>query len=479
MRHLATDDSVQIHERIRTAADQVTVAPRDDIASVVSARAQRVRKRRIAGSVAASASVVGLAVALIVSLWPSGGARNVMVTGPGGLSGELPGVGVTPPGWVRVDYGNASIAVPAGWDILWGDRSVSPEPNNVVFLGKPAFFPPSTGGPVVPSGSQPPPTSFAGLTTLSGNPPPGTPVETNGHAGVRIADINPMASAGYAYPDLGVMLAVAGPEANRIASTIGWSASYLVSHPATNVPVPSGWKSFDYDGVNFKVPPNWPVQDITHGNFVNPGQCGGKEFVRPQVYEGSSSAAPSCPAVMSTASQGVDGIWVRPYPLPDGQFPPAGSISGPVNNRLFVFLPGSNFDDIQPVLHVLVQLPSTSPYYLNESAVVIDIGIGPDPAIAQGILTSLSLNPYLPIVQNPTVPTVTPGHLVEVPPLIGMSVQAAETALLTAGLSYDIRPTSSTVISKGNVISSWPPQGSQTTSGTAVTLEVSSGPPSR
>lgn len=476
---MKTDDFGQITERVRVAADQVTVTPRDDIASVVRARTEGSRKRRIVGSVAASATVIGVVVALTVSLWPSSRAHNVMVTGPGGLSGEAAGAGVTPAGWVRVDYANASIAVPAGWDILWGDRAISPEPNNAVFLGKTPFFPPSTGGPVVPSGSQPPPTSFAGLSTLSGNPPTGTPVETNGHAGVRIADANPTVSAVFAYPDLGVMLVVAGPEANRIASTIGWSTSYLASHPASNVSVPSGWKSIDYDGVNFKVPPTWPVQDLTRGSFINPGQCGGNEFARPQVYEGSSSAAAGCPAVMSTASQGVDGVWVRPYPLPGGQFPPAGSISGPVNDKLFVFLPDSAFDDLQPVLHVLVGLPSTSPDYLSHSAVVIDIGIGPDPAVAQGILASLSLNPYLPIVQRPPLPTVAPGHPVEIPPVVGEALQTAEAALFTVGLYPVIESTPSTVTPKGDVIAITPPQGSQTMSGSSVTLEVSSGPLTR
>lgn len=96
------------------AADLVAHPVRPPTPVDVLARAVRARRRRLGAVVSAAVLAVGgVAAGLVVSA--SGGGRTERVsTGPAPGPAAASGAGVTPPGFVRVDYGRASIAVPAG-----------------------------------------------------------------------------------------------------------------------------------------------------------------------------------------------------------------------------------------------------------------------------------------------------------------------------------------------------------------------------
>lgn len=91
--------------------------------------------------------------------------------------------GSTPAGFVRINYGDASVAVPAGWTLLSGGESVCPEPNNVVLLGTAETAPCSQTASGV--------TSCVRLAPRDKRSSGGASVEVNGHSGWPIHQLGP------------------------------------------------------------------------------------------------------------------------------------------------------------------------------------------------------------------------------------------------------------------------------------------------
>ena len=283
----------------------------------------RVRRHRRHRRLAASSGVaLAAAVVAVVALLALPGDRRQRVTVTGSTP-TAPTVSPTPPGYHRVNYGNASIAAPESWDLLRAGEVQCPAPAEVVLLGnaEQGKCGPESPGPL---------SSFVRLQPLAASLPSGQPVAINGHSGIKVSE-----SAGsetYLFPDLGVELTVGGEDAASITETVGWSATYLVSHPAGPVQIPQDWRKLQFEGVDFRVPPDWPVVEL--GTTIpTPGVCANPEFPRPVVDEGPGGPQ-TCNGFGPYAPVAeTDGIWLRTYnpapasgPLgPDSRFPPSGS----------------------------------------------------------------------------------------------------------------------------------------------------------
>jgi hypothetical protein len=129
---------------------------------------------------------------------------------------------------------------------------------------------------------------------------------------------------------------------------------------------------------------------------------------------------------------------------------------------------------------------------LSQSAATIAItGVGLTVASPVSMQTSTSVPAGSVISETPSAGTsVTSGSavslvvssgppLVAVPNVVGLSQSAATSAITSAGLTVasPVTTASSTTIPAGNVISETPAAGTSVTSGSAVSLVVSSGPP--
>ena len=177
-----------------------------------------------------------------------------------------------------------------------------------------------------------------------------------------------------------VLFAVA---AAGLLSACGTGASLTTGQPAATTsarPVErtstttsaAAYRQISYQGVGLLLPASWPLLDGAHAAH----RCGStfyrqadRAFLGPTYW-----GAPSCPArAPGTSPPSADGVWMRP----GGQDPPVE--------------PATTLPARQVVY--LAENPASSDVTVWYHGVSIDIGIGPDPAVEQAILNSISYHP--------------------------------------------------------------------------------------
>jgi hypothetical protein len=135
-----------------------------------------------------------------------------------------------------------------------------------------------------------------------------------------------------------------------------------------------GLKMVSYDGVHVEVPAPWPVVDGVHTLL-----CGGPFPVTPTAFVGpNDNGAPICPAPRTLLPPPRDGVWLQRGSRPSTA-PPSGAA--------YITTP-----DGQKLLEDLSQAFSeTTLYWLHD--VSVEIGIGPDPDVANRIFDSIGYAP--------------------------------------------------------------------------------------
>jgi len=132
------------------------------------------------------------------------------------------------------------------------------------------------------------------------------------------------------------------------------------------------WRAVSYHGVHVEVPAGWPVVDGMHTLF-----CGGPFPARPTAFVGpQDNRAPSCPAPLPGAPAGRDGVWLQQGSSPSDARP-VTTASGKV---VLEGNPGWGGPLKQLWYH----------------RVLVEIGIGPDPAVARAIFNSVGFTPHSP-----------------------------------------------------------------------------------
>lgn len=150
-------------------------------------------------------------------------------------------------GWVSVDFGDAQIAVPSDWWLIYNKANcpVGAPIGEVVVNAHTTNCPAEHGGPG----------SYVSLQ-------PAIPIE---EAHVPMQIINRIAvyrlpgTNRFDVPALKVMIVVEGPLLQRILGTLTWSPrrSVLAQGPAPKTP--ASWRRITFAGISAAVPSNWPV----------------------------------------------------------------------------------------------------------------------------------------------------------------------------------------------------------------------------
>jgi hypothetical protein len=167
----------------------------------------------------------------------------------------------TPAGWVPVAFGNAQISVPTAWWVLYNSPPcLTGSPPGEVFVNPPP------GVFACPLEIAPGPS-----TTVRFGPPTSPHSTVLGHPevinGIFVYPYPTGPQSSYLVPSLGVEITVDGPLGQRVLRTLTWSPRSVVLASGTAPPVPSSWHSVTFAGLQFSVPPNWPITqtEVTPG----------------------------------------------------------------------------------------------------------------------------------------------------------------------------------------------------------------------
>ena len=297
------------------------------------------------------------------------------------------------PATCGVNYANASIVVPANWQTLL--PRVATCDDDVVLLGNAV----SSCG----AGQSARPASFAHLQGLPARLPRGTSETINGQAATLVARSG--GARTHAFAALGVELEVAGPHADSIVHSIGWSSRYMVLHAQAQASVPGGWGTTTYEGVAVRLPRSWPLAKV--GPAEGEPGCG-TDFSTPKLLEGPVFPH-TCELVLAEPPL-VDGVWLQgPSGLTEAQASAEGYQVLRYTPTKVYFAQSQDPTGLFPLLHLLV---ATQDGNLD----AIDVA-WPDPAVAAAIIASITAtsglgdatpNTAAPASQTAPVPTTSP-----------------------------------------------------------------------
>jgi hypothetical protein len=183
-------------------------------------------------------------------------------------------------------------------------------------------------------------------------------------------------------------LAAAGT-GREVVATLGPSSLDVLVHDGRAVAVPTSWKAVRFDGLQARVPPNWPVEVVTRQDPV-PGVCGGPLFRSPTVYLGNDGFVPSCAVVLGPQlAPPVDGLWV---------FSGRPEVGDNLSKAL-------GFGAFRPVLDY--SYTATDPeatLQLQYNGMEVVVGLGTRPTTAEEVISSLRSTDLANSASTPTTP---------------------------------------------------------------------------
>jgi hypothetical protein len=296
-----------------------------------------------------------------------------------------------PPGWQVLDFEDFRFAVPPGW--------VVPSFGTCSFTAPGVVLIAATEATTCTSDQTPPPSILMIVPAIPDDAAPGTPVTV----GTLSATAFPAKCIGcpliYRF-DNGYQISVAGPDADQVLGTFTDSGARRVLQSGDEVDTTS-WQTVGYQGIAFKVPAQWPVEDlpasfsevtlpgigIRTSSQLDPGVCGGAMFPSDrdaQVSLGISRLQPSCAEVTNYDLAPGDGLWIRSSA--DSRSQPDGTpIAHGVVDGLDVSLIRMHRTDAgapTPVLDLVVRDGSAP-------SIWVTLGVGTDVSVARAILRSL------------------------------------------------------------------------------------------
>ena len=351
--------------RMRAATAGVAPAPVDEV--VGRARSRR-RRKRAAGAAAGLVAVTGV-VAGVVAI-AGGRSTTVSVNRPGLLPPSMPAPmipldGKTPfyevhPGEQVVAYGGAEVTVPAGW------RVAGP-------LGCPSADTVQVGETMAACGGPGPWVRLAATTTSEA---PNTDLE-----GTPAVETITGATVTWDVPSLGVELVASGASpqqlraatapVDRVVQSLRRSTLSYLQALRSPTQIVAGSQTVTADGVRVTVPDAWQIDSADPGDL-----CGDGLAPASTVFTYAGATVAFCPAGPPPVPGPVgDGLWLRPDPDPT--------------------ITGTGFTTAAGV-HVVVGTPSSptatdAPFTAtwSDGAVHGVIGLGPDPVVAEEVLSSL------------------------------------------------------------------------------------------
>ncbi|MCU1454777.1 MAG: hypothetical protein JWN46_2923 [Acidimicrobiales bacterium] len=282
---------------------------------------------------------------------------------------SIPALSVVGTGQVRINFRSASVIVPSRWQVLRAGSGVCQVTNDVVMIDTAFEVSSCAVGHI--GGANP--ASYVRIYALAASAGTGRGATINGHSAIVLGSRSYPAGRAYGFPDLGVVVEVAGPESSAILSTTSWSTrAVALRYAATSrAGSPPGWRVIRYEGVALAVPADWPIK-VQSSNELPPGICGGPPVRQDTVLEGPYTGAfPSCPAPLGVPA-GVDGVWLRPATDAGGQ------LLRNTPSRVYLKPDQSEAE---------VLLSAVAP---DGHRVDVEVGLGPDPSVAGKIIASIT-----------------------------------------------------------------------------------------
>lgn len=220
-------------------------------------------------------------------------------------------------GWTVMDFADFRFAVPPLWSVPIAASCAQPADGLVL-------VPPANEPYCEPASSLPESTLIFRRRLM-----PMVPGETMTVGALTAVVAPPCPDCVNVYQfENGYDVSATGPDANEILATLSDSGARraLADGPTLST---DAWQTVTYGGVQFDVPPSWPIVDLPEtlftttdpagnvnggGGQIDPGTCSGALFPTRTVFTGRSGLVPSCPPQMTRALEPHDGVWVR---LPD------------------------------------------------------------------------------------------------------------------------------------------------------------------
>lgn len=212
----------------------------------VHRRARRLRLVRFAPRIGLLAASVAVVVALVVANASQGGTQPQPPTGPVAHHRTVAVVdtGATPRGWVAVDWGDAQISVPAGWNIDAGGGGCQSVDLGTLLRTDCRYPTAILSLPGVAIGPLPKDATGARARTLTVN-------------GISVTQLSSVRSEHrYAVPALGVELDVATTDPDRYLDTLTYSPRAVVIEKGPSHSHPAGWKTLSSGGISLSYPPS-------------------------------------------------------------------------------------------------------------------------------------------------------------------------------------------------------------------------------
>jgi hypothetical protein len=191
-----------------------------------------------------------------------------------------------------------------------------------------------------------------------------------------------------AIPSLHAQITAVGA-GRAILATVGPSslaAVLALRHPIT---VPRSWKAVRFAGLQIAVPADWPIAALT-GQLPEPGVCTGPIFQTATVYLGADGFRPLCAPTVAQLDPPVDGAWLA-APTSNQQANIQTMALGPL-------LVSVEYSDPDTDAAIAVRVT------VDAQTVNLVVGLGVDPTVAEGILSSLRTSPLPPSTATPTTP---------------------------------------------------------------------------
>jgi hypothetical protein len=348
--------------------------PTPDQRARVDARARALRHRRLAWRSSAAGVAIALVVGLVVIVRGASSPSRVATADSVSttITTTAPPAIVSAPepaGWRIVDFGDARLAFPPGWQSPSSFLVPAHPPCATFAGGVVGFFRPSADCPKV---------TIAALGTTQLPP---RPVMTVHGLSVYLA-ADGITFRTYAVPALHVSITLDGAAAQPILDTLTSSARRVVLGGGAAPPVPDGWKTLTFDGVSLEVPPTMPVTELD-AHHLAPGECDAVPFPQSGAYLGDGvTGAVNCPAIFAVVPVPTDGVWIHtatsggPAKF-DGRID-NGHVRLAVADVAMYGAPG-----LDPALDVEIVGPR---------ATVIRVGLGADPEIARTIIGSIRVS---------------------------------------------------------------------------------------
>lgn len=347
------------------------------------------RRRLVVGGLAVGAALAGgVAVAVLAAPAPSQVVRTSVpaggvagVSAAGGATG-VTGVGPPPPGTPDVarpiDFGLARFVIPAGW---WTQSLGASSGNSVLLIG--------------------PPGTRVLVQAESAGPQPRTVAVGRWHGYVVERTTTPIPPAGgfpwwpnhqailgtYLLPALHLRLTVSDPAALRVAQSV--HASALSSLLAMNRPqtVPASWRAVTYGNLQLEVPASWQVAQ-THPGWPSLADACEQAMLRPKGSSPFTGTAPGCHQSWrqtGDVNQPQSGLWLESR----GHSSSAAVTSEPLQKTVHLGAVTVTYDysyDLWPSLGVVIRTPGQT--------VDARLALGPDPTVAEAIISSLRARPH-------------------------------------------------------------------------------------